>query len=623
MKLSAKSKFFIRLVIFLAAVYYLVTLLPIRSADRDDIRVLLLYNPRIIAEKAYILEAYQSVLEEEGVPSKTASPPFLLSSDPDQFVKRFPVILLPDGVAVSLPSDLKYWFREYLALGGNLAVIYNAGVQNLKGRYLDRALFADLAGLNYALYNRMDDPYDAYTSGYLRFRDRQSTEFFQVPPGKTGHRFIMMGYSYGQLTFPIARVKKDPHLDGNDIYAHGITPAGDTYPAIVMRKVLAGNVMYVNLPLGYLKANSDDLPLRSILRTFLFKVARIPHLLNTPGGKGGLVLNWHLDSNNDWGGITYMEQNGFLSKDIKYSFHITAGSYNARPGDQLGFDACGSGLPYTETLLDYGTLGSHGGWAHNWFTRNVSNGNFGGKEIESYILKNNRCLETISGYPMIEYSAPGSNHPQPRVTRLLEKNNMIAYYYTGDSGSAPNRTFYNNRMISQSVIAFPVLSYRNVVSFQEMNRQGVPSREVGDWLEGILDFVIRNRTVRLLYSHAYELQPFYPDMVQYFIRQVQQKSREGLLHAKPMSYFAKFTRHFLETKYHFRPRPGGLEVRLENPGGLTGVVAAIPSEPFETPSITGIKTEEKDGYYYLHMKGNTTTQILYIRHKDHSSRESQ
>ena len=44
------------------------------------------------------------------------------------------------------------------------------------------------------------------------------------------------------------------------------------------------------------------------------------------------------------------------------------------PKDGKGFDASGKGLPVLKKLMKYGTLGSHGGWAHNWFSRSLKEG---------------------------------------------------------------------------------------------------------------------------------------------------------------------------------------------------------------------------------------------------------
>ncbi|MGB9812016.1 MAG: hypothetical protein ACPLSN_10005 [Dictyoglomus turgidum] len=119
--------------------------------------------------------------------------------------------------------------------------------------------------------------------------------------------------------------------------------------------------MYVNLPLGHLKAYADDFPIRTFLRVFLFEILKIPHLLNTPYGIGGIVINWHVDSSIDWKSIPYMLQNNYLRKGIEYSIHITAGDFRDKQGDKLGFDACGEGKKYVKMILNFGVISSHGG----------------------------------------------------------------------------------------------------------------------------------------------------------------------------------------------------------------------------------------------------------------------
>jgi hypothetical protein len=613
--MKKKSKLFLAILLFLGCIYYLVSLMPITPSDQHDLRVLLIYNPRITGTQEHILNAYRSVLEEEGIPFKAAAPSFILSEEPVDMVTYFPVILLPDGIARSLPSDLRFWIKEYMERGGDVAIIYDAGSQNLRFQYLNRGLFSDLLGLNYVLYNKMRDSNDAYTNAYIRFKDKRSAELFQLPPGKTDDKFFINGYSYGQLIFPIARVRTERKNRLKDTYAYAVTEAGETYPAIIMKKVFSGNLLYVNLPLGHLKAHSDDLLLRAVLRTFLLDTVKIPHLVNTPGGVGGLVINWHIDWSEDWEGLNFMKRNGYFFDDIRYSIHNTAGNFTDRPGDGLGFDAAGKGKPILESVLKYGTLGSHGGWAHNWFYQNILSGNFGEKEIETYIVKNNKTLEKISGYPVTEYSAPNGVHPQPLVTRILERNGVIAYYYTGDSGSAPNRTFYDKKMVSKHVIAFPVLSYRSVASFFEMNRDGIKEREIQKWLDAVLDFVVRHRTIRLIYSHSYDVPPYFPRTVKTFLRNVDEQCKEGKLIARPMSYFAKHMHHFLKTRCRFRKKPEYLEVRLYNPDGLRGTVVAIPVDFFQAKSMNGVELEKDRDYYYLRLKENVHEKKIYIGYR--------
>jgi hypothetical protein len=615
MKKKIKTTFIFLL--FIATIYYLITLMPITPADKEDLNILLLHNPRITNAHEHIMAAYRSVFEEEGIPFKAAAPSFILSDYPEHLVKTYPVIILPDQIARALPSDMKFWIKEYLEQGGDVAIIYDAGSQNLKFQYLDDSIFTDLVGVDYVRYNQLPDSNDAYTTAYFRFKDEKSTQLFQVAPGKTNAKHYLNGYSYGQLVFPVARIKSSPSLKKKDVYAYCETERGDVYPAIIMKKVFSGRLLYVNLPLGHLKSESDDLMLRAVMRTFLFNVSKIPHLLNTPDGKAGLVINWHIDWDEDRTGLKYMLENGFFTDQIKYSIHNTAGPFTDRPGDGRGFDAAGKGKNILKSVLKYGTLGSHGGWAHNWFYSNIENGIFKEKEIEKYITLNNKTLENISGYPVTEYSAPNGVHPQPLATDILERNGVIAYYYTGDSGSAPNRTFFNKKMVSNNVIAFPVLSYQKVASFFEMDRDGVSEKEIEKWLFGLLDFLLENRTIRLIYSHSYDVKPYYPDTLKSFLLKVDQASREGKINARPMTYFATFMQRFLLTKYRFLRKPNRMEVRITNPKGLKGIAIAIPNDKYMITTIKGIQIENNDDYYHLVFKENENEKTFTVNYRHH------
>lgn len=610
-----KIRFLVVLLILAAVIYYLISMIPGRNAEDGDLTVLVVYSPGDQKDSGYIKDAYKSVLQEEGVPFQFVKASYLLASAPEKITSRHPAVILPDGIARMLPLELKHWLKEYVNNGGNALVVYDAGTRSLKGTYQDRALFSQMLELNYILYTQLEAPEESYTTGYFRFKDSESTGFFQYPPGKTNDQHYIVGYSYGELTYPFAATRRGPNLKDNNIHAYGVTADGTAYPAIVLKSLMAGKLLYVNLPLGHLKAHSDDLPMRSILRTFLFKIARTPHLVNTPGGQGGLVINWHIDEQRDWAGIQFMVDNGFLTENLRYSFHNTAGDANDEPGDGRGFDACGRGRKYLEPALKYGVLGSHGGWFHNWFARNLQNGNLKKKEIASYVRKNNKCLESLSGVPIVEYSAPDGVHPQPLMTEVLEDEGIETYYYTGDSGSFPNRTFHEKEMVSSKLLAFPVLSYRKVASFHEMKRDGVPDREVEKWLDSVLSYVIDNRTVRLIYSHSYDLPPYYPEILKAFILRADQLAGEGKLNVQPMTFFTGYLQRLLATRFRFTPKENSLEIRLSNPGGLEGMILSVPAAVFEKypkPETEGIAIRRDRDDYYLEIKEKVVEKTIHF-----------
>ncbi len=584
--------------------------------QKHKLSVLMVYHPSQIKKYPYVFPAYESVLEEEGVPFERVTPSSLLAHSASAAVDLHPVVIFPDGVAQKLPEDIIYWVREYVENGGHAMAVFDPGTKDLSGYYLKEAVLDRLTGIAYSRYSELRDK--AYDTAYLRFRDSEAAEFFEIPDGKLWSGLYMCGYAYQKLKYPVARVATWGTVSPSEIWATAEIGDDEHFPALVLRRMKSGSILYVNLPLGQLKAyGSDDLMMRSILRAYLFKVAKMPHLMSVPNGIGGLVINWHIDDNSEWFNIPDFIRRNYFRPSMPASFHITAGDFVDYPGDGMGFDACGKGREQVKMAAAYGHIGSHGGWGHNWFAANVLKGKFHAAEMEKYITRNSRCLSESSGYPVIEYSAPDGVHPQPILTRVLEKLGVVAYYYTGDSGSAPNRTFFDGKRVSESTIAFPVMPMKNVASIHEMYQNGVSNELFTDWLVGTANYAAKNHTVRLVYSHLYDLYdfPMYYAGLEHFLDAAETLQKDNRLQVRPMHVFAQFLNRMLKTHYSFNVHPDGLELRAANEQGLDGITAAIPRESFEKPESSLATIREEGDYYYVTFKSglNEATMVLNSR----------
>jgi hypothetical protein len=565
--------------------------------NSPDQKVLIVYNKPDLKNAAGVLNAYESVLTEEGVSWEAVEIARLITTNAKKMVGTKPAIIFPDGLLQSMPEEALKWIKEYLDNGGNVAVIYDAGVKERKGSFRGQALLADITGVNYITYDKVKEK--AYTTGSLQFASQQALDYLQIPPGKADNALYLNGYLYGRLRYPVARNENMGSVSDNTVLASIVAENGEKYPAVVLNRYGRGNVFYVNLPLGHLKAYSDGLPLQTFLRAFLFQTVKVPHLVNTEKGIGGLVINWHIDSSIEWAQIPLAIKNKTLDTDLHSSIHITAGDFRDEKNDGLGFDACGKGRPSVFSLLPFGVIGSHGGWAHNWFADSIENGKLTKDGIGTYIGKNSGCLESVTGHPMLEYSAPVGVHPQPVTTTILESKGFNSYYYTGDSGSAPNRAFSNGVMVSPKVIAFPIMSYGKSASLYEMKEAGLAESEVQEWLFHIVDYVISNRTTRLFYSHLHDVNDYYPNAVRNFLQYAKQKQTEGKLSVEPMSVYAGFFQKFIRTKLSFGQGARGLSLSLKNDQGLNGITVAIPRNKYRIQENTGVDIVVDDTYYYL------------------------
>lgn len=558
-----------------------------------------------------IENAYTSILEEEGIPFKWISPAYLLSNNLEDIIKYNPSIIFPDKLSRILTDEIGQWCAEYVKKGGSIIAVFDSGVYNKNKRYRKTPVFSNIFRVNYAPYEKYRK--NLYFNGNLKFTGKKEADFFEIPYGRLIDGFFISGYKYGKLTYPFFKCENPERF--TKIYAYGIDKKERKYPAIIEINEGKGKAIYVNLPLGYLKAyGSEDMLPRTILRTFLFKFTSIPHLVNTPYGKGGIVINWHIDNKEEWKAIPgLIKKHKVIRKSLRYSFHITAGDFVDKPGDGKGFDAEGEGKKYVKLMSKYGIIGSHGGWANGWFAKHLKDGKLNKEEIEYYIMKNTEVLEKIVGYKIIEYAVPNRVHPQPLLIKILEKNGFICYYYPMDIGSAPNRTFYNGKMVSNKVIAFPMMPNGKYASLAEMGRSKLSPAEVKKWLFSISDYIVKNRTVRLYYTNPYQLldYPQYISPLRSFINHLEGLKNKGEITVEPMSYFAKFLLIFLKTNYSFTKRGNDIKISIKNDKGLEGICIAVPKK-YKIIDKDGLKIEEDKRFKYLVITEKTKEKTIPV-----------
>jgi hypothetical protein len=187
---------------------------------------------------------------------------------------------------------------------------------------------------------------------------------------------------------------------------------------------------------------------------------------------------------------------------------------------------------------------------------------------------------------------------------------MVAYYYTGDSGSSPNRTFFDGKMVSQKVWAFPVTPNGRYASVAEMVEAGLTEVDIDAWLEGLLDFIVAERSIRLMYSHGYDmLEPISRAPFERFVARAAGLQARGLLTVDTMVAFAEFLDRFLRTEYSFARVDGQLVVSLANPSGVQGIAFAVPAgwvaAEFRVPAgLT--RVSESRGYHVFAVQSNET-----------------
>ena len=427
-------------------------------------------------------------------------------------------VIVPDQLHRSANDVLIGELYRYVRDGGNLMVVYDACTWDLNGRFPPgESRLSRLVGVRYGLY----DLYHTATMEPAQVIGTASAmRELGIPPGsfsaidsngklarwrpaaeseKNDDHFGFATYLYGAVDYSVFRTLGD--FDGHVLLTskRGL--------AAGYRHEQLGQVLFVNLPLGYLTSRTDGLLLHSFLRYFAIRMVGLPYLASVPEGVGGLIFNWHVDARSSLRPLKTLADAGVFDRG-KFSVHFTAGPDVDVFGDHKGLDIAHDpeAQKWIHYLLARGqSIGSHGGWIHNYFGYHVSDSNE--QEFEKYLVMNRDAIEHLTGTRITEYSAPVGNHP-PWVTRWLEQNGFLAYYFTGDAGLGPTRVYRGSER-DRSLWAFPILHMGKEASLEEMGFDDVPTAAVREWLLAVTEFTARQHTARLVYAHPYGAERFF------------------------------------------------------------------------------------------------------------------
>jgi hypothetical protein len=504
-------------------------------------------------------------------------------------------IILPDSIHRQASDLLVASIEQFVRDGGKLMLVYDAGTFSLSGRYAAaRSRFSQLAGVDYALYNKLADK-------TIQWQTLTSTDAtirrFEIPPGvyfpfeppihsvqtKSSSRALPAGnfevqltrYKYGELKYP-SFVTTGQYSGKVLFYSSAGLVAGE-------HSYQKGSVLFVNLPLGYLKANTDGLLLHAFLRYFADSSLAVPRLMAVPDGVGGLVLNWHVDSN---AAILPLQElsSWSLSRQGPYSIHVTAGPDTSAFGDNLGFDVEHNALS-RELIKQYSAMGnaigSHGGWIHNYFATHVETED--PETMEPFLAMNKSTLEKVVGKPVIEYSAPEGDQPQ-WVTHWLEAHGFIAYYFTGDAGMAPTQGYRDGRRSGQSIWAFPIVHLDLAASFEEMSKFGYPPSEVGDWLKALAEFAADHRVARLIYFHPYGILSYH-DVFDHWLEDTTRLKAEGRFRWYTMTELARFLNSRKQVKWKVSNHAGVATIEAIHPENLAHETWRLPANKYAQPTV--------------------------------------
>lgn len=508
----------------------------------------------------------------------------------------FSGIILPDNVHKEASDTLVSTLSSYVENGGNLMLVYDAGVWSLAGRYTGNfSRFSDLAGVKYAYYNRLQEKTIGWQpvlgsarvfsalhippGKYLPYDDLASKKSPVIDKTRTGadKTHSISGYEKALVSYDIYHT--DSNYDG-DVLLQSV--AGDIVAG--QRRHGKGNVLFVNLPLGYLKGRTDGLFLHSFLHYFSGKIVRLPYIAAVPDARGGVVMNWHLDSNVTFRPLERLRSLG-IYKQGPYSIHITAGPDTRFTGDKTGINVPGN--KRIQKWIKYFTqkghkVGSHGGWIHDRFGDHVKDKPT--PEFEAYLARNKRALEKVMGVPVTEYSAPKGNHPE-WVTGWLSKNRIHSYYFTGNTGMAPTRSYRNGILQYADVWSFPILPYRDMAGFEELVNYKISPGAVKDWLVSTSDFVASTHSVRLIYFHPRGAL-HYKKAMQAWLAKAETLQQQKRFRWYTMTEIANFLSRRNKVRWELKEDQGLYTISASHPESLARMAWVLSADSYDKPVIS-------------------------------------
>jgi Polysaccharide deacetylase len=530
-----------------------------------------------------------------------------------EFVKRrldsdLPVrgIIWPDSIHTDAGFPLVNEVRRAVQEGAQLMLVYDAGISSTSGTIVRPNRMRDLAGVDYALYDTLRE--HIAMNGRILLR-REESELLGFTPGRMR---TVLSQGFGQND-DVA----ETYLYENSRFAHLITQGPTTGKVLAysgtstitnLNTVGKGRVLFVNQALGYLKARTDAQWLHTYFRYFMGKMVASPQLLTTRNGIGGMVVNWHVDNRFALDYAETLEQVGF-NRLGPFSIHLTVGPDTDQAGDGRGMDLANNTKirEWIKRLQSQGhEIGSHGGWIHNFFAAKIDENSR--KVDEVYIQKNVADIEQLTGQKVREYSAPSGNHPQ-WVTDYLEEKGIRSYYYTGNAGMGPTRSYVNLKRGPQRAWSYPVSHLGQVASFEEAVRGQQTNEGMLTWLKDLTQFTQDTRSLRLFYFHPIGVS-FFRNATAQWLDFAQELKNTGNFRFYTMAEQTDFLDRRQLTTWTSHQNNGVTQFKISNPKSVNELTWRLPKNRFSAPAIAAAHTSgsvAQDQHDWIIRAGNTTS----------------
>jgi hypothetical protein len=424
-------------------------------------------------------------------------------------LKKYRGIILPDQIHKQMTPELVQKVKTYVLGGGQLMLVWDAGTKASDGHFhSDGSVFSDLIGVAYAARIQGAVPTQLGPIGH----SKNVLISLGIPPGKFAAQdqdanafCAISSYGYGALTYEYFMTKLIDAVSPED-NSLLLTTADRQFIAGV-KQCGQGRVLFVNLPITFLWVRTDALLMHTFLHYFASEMLQLPTLSPVPDGVGGLIMNLHVESIDALQSLSTLESIGLFEQG-PYSIDVTAGPDLAKVNDHMGMDVLHNETTrkWLHRFVQLGhTIGSDGGWLHDYYGINVSESNQ--NEFQKYLEMNNEAMEKVLGQKVREYVPSMGNQPH-WATRYLERQGFVGYYTTSNTGTAPTQNFRDGIFDDPRIWSFPILPFGKYACLRDFGFADLPEQDVTEWLEESTEFVSTRHCSRLIYYHPTDISFF-------------------------------------------------------------------------------------------------------------------
>ncbi len=575
---------------------------PTHKTQSTEPMTLVLLLPSAQAKTHPAAQAWIDAAHEEGLPLQTMTDDEFIRHRADQ--QPIAGVILPDTVHPHASDLLVNTLYQYVEAGGQLLVGFDAALFKLHHSHYaaQESRLSALVGVRYALYEGLrDHTLNSSTVQVSKDGERElgiqpgKLDFPQDPTEAWGE---LTTYAYEDLVYDHYRtapldkaVGMAPGASGpvalgkdkNKLRTWIRSRQGDTILSV--HRHGQGQVMFANLPLGYLKTRTDSYLLHRALSHFGTDMAQLPRLAATPDGIGGMVLNLHVDSNSAQKPLTDLERSGWL-EDGPFSIHVTAGPHAHHDGDRLGLNVSENRWmrDFLKRQHERGhEVGNHGGWTHNVFGYQANEHNQA--RFEPYLERNHASISQAIGQEPKVYSAPMGNQPS-WATAWLHARGFKAFYTTADTGLGATRSYIHGKPSPYTGLwNFPISNFKRIATVDELEEFGLQEQEIRDFIVDLFAHVSDHRLVRLFYFHP-ATTPQYPKTMRALREQAQLLQQKNVFRWYRMADLSDFMNRRAGVRWQLQQRAGQYELQAQSPDSLDTLTWIIPAHSAKDLHIT-------------------------------------